>query len=574
MLDIDTTPTYSSDRQTVDIEFKFTKVAWASTFAWDGEIYLRVNMLSNDPINSPAEEFVQWDYNEYYSYLPLRERKLNDAWEYYWIKWASFQPLYAWEGSWTSIAREKILRYDFVGYMWWANDPSMDVIGMVSWNEQVYMIGNMKGNGYIIPCDLSWGRGTPYIAYGCEFKWVVNIDYLLYLVWEDRGISQLWVYNWQEMVAILWWNEEKDSKNLTKREEQYRFDWKMVEYRDNLILSTEDGRIFEYWQTYGGKWWAFIHELPAWAVISNLKADSKDLVIDYKVESLRPTDPYTPWLYPPASEPFYVTIYSEDGATSLLPLWYWPTQRTTVWDIISTYGESLGFSYLSTSIWWNKLDTQTVINHETTLYVVSDTISANYQAIYQDDTAIKNYNTEWGAEYPIVIWNHLLEKEESDLYVSYILPSADTSLEFWGMANHYHFRTFTSSDNYTFSTAASYKMKGCTWNYELKFIEKNDNQYTFRLEWDLPIQTTNDMKITDSEWVELINYSDFHHFRKIGEITTTEYQEWEFRFHNLNNKLELPKSHSLQIMVKGKGTANYTPELFALDLVANQRDRW
>jgi hypothetical protein len=27
-------------------------------------------------------------------------------------------------------------------------------------------------------------------------------------------------------------------------------------------------------------------------------------------------------------------------------------------------------------------------------------------------------------------------------------------------------------------------------------------------------------------------------------------------------------------MVKGKGNNNYTPELFALDLVANQRDRW
>ena len=82
------------------------------------------------------------------------------------------------------------------------------------------------------------------------------------------------------------------------------------------------------------------------------------------------------------------------------------------------------------------------------------------------------------------------------------------------------------------------------------------------------------MKITDTEWTELITYSDYNHFRKIGEITTTAYQEWEFRFHNLNNKLELPKSHSLQIMVKGKGTVNHTPELFAVDLVANQRDRW
>jgi hypothetical protein len=58
---------------------------------------------------------------------------------------------------------------------------------------------------------------------------------------------------------------------------------------------------------------------------------------------------------------------------------------------------------------------------------------------------MKNYNIEWEATYPIVIGNHLLEKEESDLYVSYILPSEDTSLEFWGMANHYHFWTFKTN---------------------------------------------------------------------------------------------------------------------------------
>jgi hypothetical protein len=42
----------------------------------------------------------------------------------------------------------------------------------------------------------------------------------------------------------------------------------------------------------------------------------------------------------------------------------------------------------------------------------------------------------------------------------------------------------------------------------------------------------------------------------------------------LNNKLELPKTHSLQIMVKGTWTAEASPELFTVDLIANQRERW
>ena len=493
-IEIPVSPRYTWDTY-VTLEFLFTPKV--SSYIWSsGKLYIDMNgwpeaghMMKN--VDGTTSD---WDSNYYYSYLPLRDRKLTDVWAYaysssYWMKWIGFQPLYKRTSSWLEVwdGNNKIL-YDFVQDMWWESDISMDVIWMVVWNEQVYMIWNMNWDWYIIPCDLSWGRWTPYIAYGCEFKWATNIDYLLYLVWEDRGISQLWVYNGQELVPVIWWKEEKDSKNLIKNEEQYRFDWKMVNWRKNLILTTTDNRIFQYWQTYGGKGGSFIHELPENATITWLKTNWNDLEISYSI---------TEW------------------------------QTTT-----------------------------------------------KYSIKYQDDTPIKNYNLEWMAEYPIVLWNHLLEKEESDLYVSYILPSADCSLEFWGMANHYHFRTFTSEDDYTFDSELSYKLKWATWDYELKFIERNGNQYTFRLEWDLPIQTTNDMKITDSEWVELINYSEYNHFRKIWEITTEEYQEWEFRFHNLNNKLELPKSHSLQIMVNGKGNQNYTPELFALDLVANQRERW
>ena len=486
LLNIPVCPSYSN-RKEVTLRFDFVKNEWASDYSWSGEFYIDMNWWPSESWKMRWDQNL-WDFNEYYSYLPVRERKITSIWEYYWMKWTSFQPLYSWVWTWAEPWYEKKTRYDFTAYSWWESNVSMDIIWMVSWNEQVYMIGNMDWNWYIIPCDLSWWVGTPYIAYGCTFKWVTNIDYLLYLVGENRWISCLWVYNWQELVPVIWGREEKDSKNLIKNEEQYKFDWKIVNWRKNLILTTEDNRIFQYWQTFGGKGWVFIHELPSEATITWLKANWNDLEINYSI-----TESWT---------------------------------------------------------------------------------TTNYSITYQDDTPIKNYNLEWMAEYPIVIWNHLLEKEESDLFVSYILPSSNCKLEFWGMANHYHFRTFTSEDDYTFDSELSYKLKWATWNYVLKYIETNGNQYTFRLEWDLPVQTTNDMKITDTEWTELITYSDFNHFRKIGEITTTEYQEWEFRFHNLNNKLELPKSHSLQIMVKGKGTANYTPELFALDLVANQRDRW
>lgn len=487
LVNIPAAPTYSS-WYLFKLKFSFAPKSWQTDYSWTGNLYIDMNWWPDETWHMRDETNADWDFNYYYSYLSTKERRLQDVWEYYWIKGASFQPLYDWESSWVDVNWEKKTRYDFVQYMWWANDPWMDIVWLISWNEQIFMIWNLNGNGYIIPCDLTGWKWTPYIAYWCTFTGVTNIDYLLYLVWEDRGISTLWVFNQQELVPVIWWNKENQTNDKVNTDEQYNFDWKIVNWRKNLILTTKDNRIFQYGQTYGGKGGSFIHQLPADAVITSLKTVWNDLVINYSI-------------------------------------------------------------------------------------TVNDT-TTNYSIKYQDDTNLKNYNTEWEAVYPIVLWNHILEKEESDLFCSYILPSASTKLEFWGCANHYHFWTFTSEDNPTLSDTESYKIKGTSWNYALKFIEKNANQYTFRLEWDLPVQTTNEMQITDSEGAVVINYTEYNHFRKIWAIETDKYCEWEFRFHNLNNKLELPKSHSLQIMVKGKWTANYTPELFSVDLVANQRERW
>jgi hypothetical protein len=202
---------------------------------------------------------------------------------------------------------------------------------------------------------------------------------------------------------------------------------------------------------------------------------------------------------------------------------------------------------------------------------------ATYITTYQDDTPIKNYNTEWEAVYPIVLWNHLLEKEESDLYASYIIPHSACKLEFWASANHYHFWTFKVPHNTTTPEVWSEWLITWAWTQNIEFKERNGDYLTFVLVWSMPVMSSRmdgTLISFSREWVVIIPYTEVNHFRKIWEITADKFEEWEFRFHNLNNKLELPKSHSLQIMVKGKGNQNYTPELFALDLVANQRERW
>ena len=500
MLNIPVSP---RDSWVFSVRLQFEWTPKQSSYAWtNGELYIDMNWWDTKRYLMQMADGTtsDWDYNAYYSYLPIRDRKLVDIWAYgysssYWMKWISFQPLYKRTSDWQEMGLwNNQIVYDFITDMWWESDTAMDIVWMVVWNEQIYMVWNLDWDWYIIPCDLTWWRGTPFIAYGCAFKGVTNIDYLLYLVWEDRWISTLWVFNNQELVPVIWWKHEVQYNDIVWVEEQYKFDWKILNWRKNLILTTIDNRIFQYGQTYGGKGGTFIHELPENATITWLRTSWDNLEVAYSIT---------------------------EGQTT-----------------------------------------------------------TNYVITYQDDTPMKNYNIEWEATYPIVIGNHLLEKEESDLYVSYILPSEDTSLEFWGMANHYHFWTFKTNWQTIPEAWTKWYIDWSDWMYMLDFVEANGGYLTFKLEWDLPLMTWDEtMRIRDylaPVWQPhtYIAYSEFKHFRKIWEITTENYQEWEFRFHNLNNKLELPKSYSLQIMVKGKWNNDYTPELFALDLVANQRDRW
>ena len=482
---------------------------------WPEKWYMQKLYLSNN-----VNDYTLWDHNEYYTYLPLRNRKLKDVWEYKWMKWTTTQTLYKWDYQWVfNDVRNKVPQWDLVQYMAWDNPTTMDVVDMISWNEKIYMIGNMDGNGYIIPCDLTGWKGTPYIAYWCTFKGAINIDYLMYLVGEDRGISQLWCYNTQELVPLIWGDKKKvEVDSVTHRKadndfidtnEQYRFNWKMVEYRWDLVLATEDNRLFRYGQTAGGKGWSFIFDIP-WE-ITGLRTDWDNLIVSYEVTR-----------------------------------------------------------------------TETDENEQEV------EVTYKYNRTYQDDIADKNYLTEREAVYPIAIWNHLLEKEESDLYTSYILPSKDCKLEFWGAGNHYHYWTFKVGERLPWITEQTalerlrtrkLEIVWMTWSYRLEYVEDDGTRFTYKLVGDLPQQTENSIKqfaiaTAWHTWDGFYTFTEFHHFRKIGEITAEGYTEGEYRFHNLNNKLELPKTHSLQIMVKGTWTAEASPELFTVDLIANQRERW
>ena len=466
-------PTWYSWYTWIWLDFRFRNKSWQS-WQWRWDLYVDFNTE-----NARWQKIEWWDLNETYEYLPIKDRNFSELWEYNFEKWTNVQTLYKWDYDWV----ERNWDYAQWSYItkWVRNtDASMNIVTWVVRNTNPYLIWNQGWNWYIIPAPIGWDTETPYIAEWIKLLNAVPQDYYLYLVGEERWVSWLYVYSWQQLVKLLTWTEIKSEFDTVDNAEQYRFSWIMCNYKSRVVLWTEDWRVFMYWKTTNWNGWSFIHE--TWWDITWIKVQDDKLVVEYTRNDVK------------------------------------------------------------------------------------------YRTIFEDAIHSKHYNTEFEAIYPITLWNHILEKEESDLYTSYILPSKDCKLEFWATANHYTYWSFKSDDEVELNWM--YKMKWWTWDYELEFIEKNWKRYTFRLWGDLPVQTTNEMKITNSEGVELINYTEYNNFRRIWVIETAEYLESKTRFHNINNLLDLPRTHSIQIMVRGYGTQTHTPELFNVDLVASQRERW
>lgn len=421
-----------------------------------------------------------WDTNELYTYLVQKDRKFLEAWEYYFELWDIHQMVYNWDYIW--VENQWAKQYWNYSLKWiWDTDPSMEITSWVIRNTNPYLIWNWNWSWYIIPAPIWWDTETPYKAEWVKFLNAVPIDYYMYLVGEERGVSGLYVYSWQQLVKLLSGTEIKSENDLVDNTEQFKFDWTMCNYRGRIVLGTEDWRVFMYGKTTNWNWWAFIHE--TWWDITDIKVENDKLVVYYTKNSVK------------------------------------------------------------------------------------------YKTTFQDAIHSKNYNTEWEAEYPITIWNHILEKEEADLYASYILCK-NNSLEFRASANHYQYWSFKGDADITIWDWREVKVWCWSWDYKLTFVEKNWLRYTFKLEGDLPVQTVGDKEIKKVDGTHLINYTEYNNFRRIWIVESDKFIEDKIRFHNINNLLDLPNSHSIQIMVRWKGTANHSPELFSVDLVANQRERW
>ena len=147
-----------------------------------------------------------------------------------------------------------------------------------------------------------------------------------------------------------------------------------------------------------------------------------------------------------------------------------------------------------------------------------------YYKIYQDDINIRNYEQDWSITFPVQIGTHMLEKEIRDLELSYFLPNENTSFDVYVNINDYYFWTFTIENWPDLEVWDTVELKWAG-NAELVFIEKNWNDYTFKLVWNMPYQTSTDKKIiVDSTEYE---YTEMTHFKKIWScMLSNDFMKW------------------------------------------------
>ena len=196
----------------------------------------------------------------------------------------------------------------------------------------------------------------------------------------------------------------------------------------------------------------------------------------------------------------------------------------------------------------------------------------NYYRIYQDDVNIKHYENDWSVTFPVQIGTHLLEKEIRDLELSYFLPNSSTSLDVYVSINDYYFWTFTIANWPTLVAWDTVKLKWAG-NAELTFIEKDWNDYTFKLEGNMPYQTSNDKKIT--VWSTDYVYTNMTHFKKIWRcvLSNPQMKWWKNRIFKITAENELPIVRKMQIRIDGHTDTHNSPLLYSVRLLSSQNDR-
>lgn len=191
--------------------------------------------------------------------------------------------------------------------------------------------------------------------------------------------------------------------------------------------------------------------------------------------------------------------------------------------------------------------------------------SAFYASDREDWDDNKRYKKSFSITYPILINQHMLEKELSELSISAMFPDKMCKFALWVRVNGYHFRHFYGNIDEELTKGDAYEMEWIEGNYELIFESKTPKGLLFRLEGDLPHYPRSPKKLVELWGRKELTIKEFDHFAYVGTIEANGFSHKKETFTSLMAKLNLPRIHTLQIKVDGYcGTGKHSPELYGL----------
>ena len=413
-----------------------------------------------------------------------------------------------------------------------------------------------------IQIDWTWYMFVPDQNLYEEIDMIKEYDVAWDSYWTIMTAGQFPVREWQEIIA------------LTKT-----FDYRLVFCNDTskemwyvyLVPAWDDILSFNQWWEFA--WMKFINATMinwyAYFIAENRWIRGLYIFYNWQIKKIASSDiKYTESMSLMDGKQIYDFTW---------PMFNWrgkvvaPTKTGIYMYWENKWWQNVGSFILKLENWTvNKVD---VVNDKLRVeYSIGDN---NYYKEYQDDINIKHYESEFSITYPVQISSHIVEKEPLTLVLSYNLPNDNTSLDVYVSVNDYHFWSFYTDWTVEPEVWDKFKVSWLSWDYWLKFVEKNWNWLTFTLDGDLPYQSSNTMNLVSEDTQTTIAFTDLNHFKKIWTITKTNNYEvvGKHRFLNITNKNDFPIVRKAQVKIVWKTDNHVSPQLYDVRLLSTQFDK-
>ena len=188
-----------------------------------------------------------------------------------------------------------------------------------------------------------------------------------------------------------------------------------------------------------------------------------------------------------------------------------------------------------------------------------------YMSDREDSEIKKKYNSDFSVTYPILINQHMLEKQLQELSLSAMLPNKIASFDLWVRVNDYHFWHFYGNTDDELQRGDVYTLEWIdATRYTLIYEWKTPKGLLFRLEGELPSGFESPTKLKKIGGTKELSIKGFDHFAYVGSVKSDRFAHKKEVFTSLMAKLNLPWIHTLQVKVDGHGSPGQSPELYGV----------